>query len=69
VQRRIVGFHEDARGEWVAELECGHERHVRHRPPFEQRPWVLDAERRRARLGSSIDCGLCEQQARGGAAR
>lgn len=63
VQRAIVGFHQDAHGEWIAELECGHRRHVRHRPPFELRPWVVDAEERRARLGTTIACGLCEQEA------
>ena len=29
----IRGFHEDAEGEWVAELACGHAQHLRHRRP------------------------------------
>jgi uncharacterized protein DUF3565 len=62
VQREIVGYHQDEDGGWVAELACGHQRHVRHQPPFELRPWVVDAEGRRERLGTLLPCGLCEQQ-------
>jgi hypothetical protein len=61
VQRAIVGYHQDEHGDWVAELACGHQRHVRHRPPFELRAWVLDAEGRRERLDSPLDCGICDQ--------
>jgi hypothetical protein len=61
VQRVIVGFHQDDRGDWVAELDCGHQRHVRHEPPFQLAPWVVDAEGRRQRLGATIECGLCDQ--------
>src|SRR5204862_843380 len=32
VERAIVGYHQDEHGDWVAELACGHQRHVRHRP-------------------------------------
>jgi hypothetical protein len=60
VRREILGFHQDEAGEWVAELACGHRRHVRHRPPFEVRPWVVEAEGRRQRLGTPLECGLCE---------
>ena len=61
MQRAIVGFHQDAQGEWVAALACGHERHVRHNPPLFPEPWVLDAEARRERIGASLDCALCTQ--------
>jgi hypothetical protein len=64
VERVIVAFRQDDRGDWIAELACGHHRHVRHRPPFELRPWVVDDESRRARVGTTIDCGLCEQERR-----
>lgn len=40
MQRRIVGFHLDEANDWVAELECGHNQHVRHNPPWTHRPWV-----------------------------
>jgi hypothetical protein len=56
----IIGFHQDAESDWVAELACGHNQHVRHRPPWQQRPWVATAEGRAARLGQKIDCPLCD---------
>ena len=59
--RMIAGFHRDELGDWVAELSCLHNQHVRHRPPFQDRPWVLDPERRQARVGSVIDCPLCDR--------
>jgi len=57
----IVGYHQDERGDWIAELACGHQQHVRHQPPFHQRPWILDAEGRRQRLGTPLSCRLCDQ--------
>jgi len=59
--RNIVGFHQDAEGDWVAELECGHRQHVRHRPPFQMRPWVLNREERAAHVGTTLDCPPCER--------
>ena len=59
--RRIVGFHQDEKGDWVAELDCLHGQHVRHKPPFQQRPWVLRAAGRAERLGTQIDCPLCDR--------
>ena len=61
MERSITGYHHDDAGEWVAELACGHNQHVRHRPPFQLRAWVLDADGRRARLGSPLDCPLCDR--------
>ena len=61
MQRSIVGFHQDADGDWVAELSCLHNQHVRHRPPFQERPWVLVEEDRAAHLGMDLDCPLCER--------
>jgi 8-oxo-dGTP pyrophosphatase MutT (NUDIX family) len=57
--RRIVGFHQDAEGHWVAELECGHGQHVRHQPPWQQRPWVVTAEGRAGYLGVELPCVRC----------
>ncbi len=72
MQRDIVGYHQDGRGDWVAELACGHRQHVRHQPPFQLRPWVVDEEGRRGRLGTPLECRLCDQDdpapARGGEA-
>jgi hypothetical protein len=35
--RKIVAFHLDENLDWVAELECGHQQHVRHNPPWTHR--------------------------------
>jgi hypothetical protein len=59
VERRIVGFHPDAEGHWVAELECGHHQHVRHQPPWQNRPWVVTAEGRSQALGRMLGCAKC----------
>jgi tellurite resistance-related uncharacterized protein len=61
VDRAISGFHQDDVGDWVAELACGHNQHVRHRPPFQLRPWVTDEEGRISRIGSLLDCPLCDR--------
>jgi tellurite methyltransferase len=61
VRRSIVGFTQDEEGEWVAHLSCLHRQHVRHRPPFQDRAWVLAAAERDARVGSAIECPLCDR--------
>lgn len=61
VERAIDGFHCDELGDWVAHLECGHRQHVRHRPPFQMRPWVETAAGRRDRIGTPLDCPLCDR--------
>ena len=58
--RRIVGFAQDDEGHWVAELECGHRQHMRHRPPFENREWVTTVEGRAPRLGVTVNCRRCD---------
>jgi uncharacterized protein len=60
----ITGFHLDEAGDWVAELACGHGQHMRHQPPWQQRPWVLDPEQRGARVGGAIECPLCDRSDR-----
>ena len=57
--RRIVGFHTDHEGHWVAELECGHAQHVRHDPPWQNRPWVITEEGRAKYLGVELECKVC----------
>jgi tellurite methyltransferase len=61
MRRQIVEFDRDDAGEWVAVLSCLHRQHVRHRPPFQDRPWVQTEEGRATRLGSDIDCPLCDR--------
>jgi hypothetical protein len=58
-ERRIVAFHRDDEGHWVAELECGHGQHVRHTPPWRERPWVVTEEGRAAALGTTLPCRKC----------
>jgi tellurite methyltransferase len=45
----------------VAELSCLHNQHVRHRPPFQERSWVLSEAGRDSRIGADIDCPLCDR--------
>jgi hypothetical protein len=67
-ERLIVGFHQDQEGNWVAELECGHNQHVRHDPPWQERSWVLTSEGRRTRLGTRLTCRLCRAEETGSGA-
>jgi len=60
MDRRITGYHQDEEGYWVAELACGHQQHVRHNPPWVNRPWVATAEGRTAALGAALDCKKCD---------
>ena len=61
MRRRIEGFHQDDHGDWVAELSCLHGQHMRHRPPFVDRAWVLTEEGRQERIGTEIECPLCDR--------
>ena len=61
MKRAIVGFRLDAHDDWVADLDCGHGQHVRHRPPFVLRPWVVTEDGRAAMLGSELDCVRCDR--------
>lgn len=59
--RQITGFHQDDAGAWVAELSCLHGQHIRHSPPFQNRPWVLTDAGRTEHLGTDINCPLCDR--------
>jgi tellurite methyltransferase len=61
VLRRITGFREDEGGAWAAELSCLHGQHIRHSPPFQNRPWVLTAAGRQEHLDTDINCPLCDR--------
>ncbi|QVM92250.1 DUF3565 domain-containing protein [Pseudomonas entomophila] len=60
---QILGFHQDEEGHWVADLSCGHTQHLRHQPPWQSRPWVLDPAERAQRVGQAFACGWCAQGA------
>jgi hypothetical protein len=57
--RKIVGFHLDEKLDWLAELECGHQQHVRHNPPWTDRHWVTTFEGRRGHIGQELNCLAC----------
>ncbi|MCS3903486.1 hypothetical protein J2T55_001512 [Methylohalomonas lacus] len=63
MQQAIVGYHQDAEDDWVAELACGHCQHVRHNPPWFNRPWVTTVAGREAMLGQVLNCRKCDQRA------
>jgi hypothetical protein len=59
--RRITGFRQDERGDFIAVLECGHSQHVRHRPPWQIREWVTTEAGRNQKLGVSLECPECDR--------
>ena len=63
MQQAICGYHQDEEGHWVAELNCGHFQHVRHTPPFINRPWVIIASGRQRMLGQLLACKKCDEGA------
>lgn len=57
----ITGYHLDDENHWVAQLACGHNQHVRHDPPWINRPWVTTRAGRRDHLGTVLDCLKCDR--------
>lgn len=64
IARRIVAFEQDSEGHWVAVLECGHRQHVRHNPPWTNRPWVVTEKGRVQAIGRTLECAKCESEPR-----
>ena len=62
MQQKIIAFHQDEEKHWVAELECGHTQHVRHKPPWQNRPWVITAQGRASRIGQTLKCKKCKEE-------
>lgn len=67
MQQAIVGFHIDEEilrsdAAQVADLACGHTQHVRHDPPWQNRPWVLTEQGRKEKLGVMLECKTCEEK-------
>ena len=61
--RAICSFHRDTEGHWFARLECGHNQHTRHDPPWINRPWVEHSLGRIAMLGTTLACRKCAEGA------
>lgn len=59
--RTISGYRQDEAAAWVALLDCGHGRHVRHNPPFVNRAWVTTPQGRQEHLGDQLDCVRCDR--------
>jgi hypothetical protein len=57
--RKIVGYHLDERFDWAAKLECGHQQHVRHDPPWNTRHWVTSSQERLQHIGQNLLCVAC----------
>jgi len=61
MKQKITGYHLDEENDWVAELECHHGKHVRHQPPFINRPWVITSEGRNEKIGHVLECLKCNR--------
>lgn len=66
MKQKVVGIPRDDDGGWLTELECGHTQHVRHQPPWQNRPWVTTEEGRRIHLDVELDCKKCDNEKAGG---
>jgi len=62
MKQAIVGFHLDDLSDWVADLACGHTQHVRHNPPWQNRPWVISEQGRTEKVGFELDCVKCDEE-------
>lgn len=63
MKQPITGYHQDDEHHWVAQLACGHNQHVRHDPPWVNRPWVVTPEGRKSMLGYKLECKKCDEGA------
>lgn len=61
VARAMLSFTPDGDA-WITQLDCGHRRHIRHRPPLSSFAWVDDPNARAAHVGQLIECGRCQQR-------
>jgi hypothetical protein len=60
MKQAMMGYHKDKEDDWVAELQCGHFQHVRHTPPFFNRPWITTQSGRNSMLGFELKCKKCD---------
>ena len=63
MKQKITGFHQDEENHWVAELACCHNQHVRHDPPWQNRPWVISEQGRESKISFELDCVKCDKGA------
>lgn len=62
IKQKIASFHQDEVGDWVAVLSCGHQRHVRHNPPWTNHPWVVTPAGRQGFIAVEIECKACSEE-------
>ena len=62
MRRAIIDFHLDELNHWVADLGCGHKQHVRHDPPWQNRPWVTSDQGRSEKIGFELNCVECDKK-------
>ncbi len=62
MQQAIVDFALDDENHWYAILACGHTQHVRHDPPWQNRPWVITEQGRKEKLGVMLECKKCDER-------
>ena len=60
MKKSITGYRKDEENDWVAELQCGHFQHVRDKPPFINRPWVVTEKGRHSMIGYQLNCKKCD---------
>jgi hypothetical protein len=63
MQQKIINYHKDEENHWVAELECHHNHHIRHKPPFIVREWTTTKTGRDSMLGEKLNCKKCDDGA------
>jgi len=54
--RKIIGYHRNEQSDWIAVLECGHQKHVQRDPPWTEPHWVTTAEGRQQHVGHVLPC-------------
>lgn len=62
MQQKIINFYQDELNDWVAYLMCGHSQHVRHKPPWQNRAWVVSKTSRAEKIGVLLDCLVCDEE-------
>jgi tellurite resistance-related uncharacterized protein len=66
IARKMLSFARDESntggGAWTVLLDCGHRRHVCHRPPLSSYPWIDDVDARARAIGERIECERCVQR-------
>jgi Protein of unknown function (DUF3565) len=58
IRRKIIDYHLDEASDWIADLECGHQQHVRHNPPWTNRHWVTTPQGQLDHTGHALLCSV-----------